>query len=74
MTLLPEGTWPHTGAVLGSNSCHLQVAVDSHAGRVVVVSALDNLTKGAAGQALQCANLMLGFAETDGLSSNGVAP
>jgi N-acetyl-gamma-glutamyl-phosphate reductase len=74
VTVLPEGTWPHTGAVLGSNSCHLQVAVDAHAGRVVVVAAIDNLTKGAAGQALQCANLLLGLPETEGLAVNGVAP
>jgi N-acetyl-gamma-glutamyl-phosphate reductase len=72
--LLAAGSWPHTGAVLGSNAAHLQVAADEHAGRAVVVSALDNLTKGAAGQALQCANLVLGLPETAGLSSAGVAP
>jgi N-acetyl-gamma-glutamyl-phosphate reductase len=72
--LLAAGAWPHTGAVLGSNAAHLQVAADQHAGRAVVVSALDNLTKGAAGQALQCANLVLGLPETAGLSSAGVAP
>lgn len=72
--LLPEGAWPHTAATAGSNACHLQVAADRHAGRAVVVAALDNLGKGAAGQALQCANLMLGLSETAGLSTVGVAP
>jgi N-acetyl-gamma-glutamyl-phosphate reductase len=72
--VLPDGAWPHTGAVLGSNAAHLQVAVDEHAGRAVVVSAIDNLGKGAAGQALQCANIALGLPETAGLTTNGVAP
>ena len=49
-------------------------AFDPHAGRVVALSALDNLGKGAAGQALQCANIALGFPETTGLSNVGVAP
>jgi N-acetyl-gamma-glutamyl-phosphate reductase len=72
--LLPEGQWPHTAATVGSNSCHLQGTVDTDSGRVVVTSAIDNLGKGAAGQAIQCANLMLGFAESTGLQTNGVAP
>ena len=72
--VLPEGRWPVTAATAGSNACHLQVAVDEDAGRAVVVAALDNLGKGAAGQALQCANLALGLAETSGLSASGVAP
>jgi len=72
--LLPAGQWPHTAATFGSNSVHLQVTVDASAGRVVVCSALDNLGKGAAGQAVQCANLMLGLPETAGLSADGVAP
>jgi N-acetyl-gamma-glutamyl-phosphate reductase len=50
------------------------VAADLHAGRAVVVAALDNLGKGAAGQALQDANLMLGLPETAGLAACGVAP
>src|SRR5215467_7768490 len=61
--LLPAGRWPATGATLGSNAAHLQVAADAHAGRAVVVCALDNLVKGAAGQAIQNANLMLGLPE-----------
>jgi N-acetyl-gamma-glutamyl-phosphate reductase len=72
--LLPEGSWPSTGAVLGSNAAHVQVAADEHAGRAVVVVAIDNLGKGAAGQAIQCANLALGFPETVGLTAIGVAP
>jgi N-acetyl-gamma-glutamyl-phosphate reductase len=72
--VLPEGQWPHTAATSGSNSCHLQATVDVDSGRIVVLSALDNLGKGAAGQAVQCANLMFGLPETTGLSVFGVAP
>ena len=72
--LLPEGQWPSTGATAGSNAAHLQVAADAHAGRAVVVAAIDNLGKGAAGQALQNANLMLGLPESAGLTAYGVAP
>jgi N-acetyl-gamma-glutamyl-phosphate reductase len=72
--LLPEGRWPSTAATNGSNMAHLQAAVDAHAGRAVVVAALDNLGKGAAGQAVQAANLMLGLPESAGLSLHGVAP
>ena len=72
--LLPAGRQPHTAATLGSNSVQLQAAVDLSSGRVIVTSALDNLGKGAAGQAIQNANLMLGLDETTGLSANGVAP
>lgn len=72
--LLAEGDWPHTAATLGSNSVHLQATIDVDSGRIIVVSALDNLGKGAAGQAVQCANIMLGLPETSGLSVYGVAP
>jgi len=72
--VLSEGRWPHTAATLGSNSCHLQATVDLDSRRVIVVSALDNLGKGAAAQALQNANLLLGLPETSGLSINGTAP
>jgi N-acetyl-gamma-glutamyl-phosphate reductase len=72
--LLPEGAWPHTAAVSGSNSCHLAATVDLDSGRIVVVSAIDNLGKGAAGQAVQNANIVLGLDETAGLAINGVAP
>ncbi|WP_299957519.1 N-acetyl-gamma-glutamyl-phosphate reductase [uncultured Modestobacter sp.] len=72
--LLPEGQWPTTASVLGANTVALQVAVDPDAGRLVVVAAVDNLTKGTAGAALQCANLALGLPETTGLPLVGVAP
>ena len=72
--LLPEGQWPTTAAVLGANTVQLQLAVDPDAGRLVVVAAVDNLTKGTAGAALQCANLALGLPETTGLPLVGVAP
>src|SRR5262249_24416222 len=72
--LLPEGRWPATSATFASNSVHLQVAADLHAGRAVVVAALDNLVKGAAGQAVQNANIALGLPETLGLSALGIAP
>ncbi|MFY1575698.1 N-acetyl-gamma-glutamyl-phosphate reductase [Verrucosispora sp. WMMD703] len=72
--LLPEGRWPHTAATLGGNSCHLQATVDVDSGRLIVVAALDNLGKGAAGQAVQNANLMFGLPETTGLSVWGTAP
>jgi N-acetyl-gamma-glutamyl-phosphate reductase len=74
VSVLSEGLWPRTSSTLGSNSCHLQVGLDIDSGRIIVVSAIDNLGKGAAGQALQCANLMLGLPETAGLSADGVAP
>ena len=72
--VLPTGSWPQTSSVGGTNAAHLQVALDEHTGRAIVVSAIDNLGKGAAGQALQNANLMLGLDEAAGLTSNGVAP
>jgi len=72
--VLPAGRQPHTAATFGSNSAHLQAAVDLSSGRVILTSAIDNLGKGAAGQAVQNANLMLGMDETAGLSANGVAP
>jgi len=72
--LLPEGQWPTTGAVLGSNAVHLQIAIDETADRLVAVGAVDNLAKGTAGAAVQCLNLALGLPETTGLSTVGVAP
>jgi N-acetyl-gamma-glutamyl-phosphate reductase len=74
VTLLPAGNWPTTAATLGANTVLLQVAVDADAGRAVVVGAMDNLTKGTAGAAVQCMNLALGLAETTGLPLVGVAP
>ncbi len=72
--VLPAGRMPRTADTLGSNSIHLQVAVDPHSGRTTVIAAEDNLVKGAAGQALQNANRILGLPEEFGLPVNGVAP
>ena len=72
--LLPPGEQPRTAMTVGSNSAHLQAEIDLDSGRIIVTSALDNLGKGAAGQALQDANLMLGLPETAGLTIDGVAP
>ncbi len=72
--LLPEGQFPRTADVLGANTALMGVAVDEAAGRVVVVTAVDNLVKGTAGAAIQSANLALGLAESTGLPVNGVAP
>ncbi|WP_326836716.1 N-acetyl-gamma-glutamyl-phosphate reductase [Amycolatopsis rhabdoformis] len=72
--LLPAGLWPATASTLGSNNVQLQVGVDADAGRLVVICSLDNLTKGTAGGAVQSMNLALGFPETTGLSTVGVAP
>ncbi|HZT42168.1 MAG TPA: N-acetyl-gamma-glutamyl-phosphate reductase [Chthonomonadaceae bacterium] len=65
---------PATKHTLGSNMCHIGLAVDKRTNRVTVVSAIDNLVKGAAGQAVQNMNLMCGFAETDGLDFGGLWP
>jgi N-acetyl-gamma-glutamyl-phosphate reductase len=74
VTLLPAGSWPATASVGGSNGVQIQVAADPRARRAVAVAAIDNLGKGAAGQAIQDANLMLGLAETAGLTTVGVTP
>ncbi|KAB7744891.1 N-acetyl-gamma-glutamyl-phosphate reductase [Nostocoides sp. F2B08] len=72
--LLPEGVWPSTASVVGSNSALIQVAVDDRVGRVIAIAAIDNLTKGTAGAAVQCLNLAAGWDETIGLPVAGVAP
>lgn len=72
--LLPEGRMPRTGDVLGSNTVAIGLAVDAAAGRVVTVTALDNLVKGTAGAAIQSANIALGLDETSGLPIDGVSP
>jgi N-acetyl-gamma-glutamyl-phosphate reductase len=74
INLLEADRWPSTAATLGSNVAHLQVTVDFAARRLVAVCAIDNLTKGTAGQALQCMNLALGLAETTGIPMTGLAP
>ncbi|MDZ4046140.1 MAG: Asd/ArgC dimerization domain-containing protein, partial [Rhodoglobus sp.] len=72
--LLPDGQFPRTADTVGANTCLVGLAVDESAGRVVAVSALDNLVKGTAGAAIQSANIALGLTETTGLTVNGVAP
>lgn len=72
--LLPDGHFPRTADVLGANTALMGLAVDEAAGRVVVVTAVDNLVKGTAGAAIQSANIALGLPEATGLSVNGVAP
>jgi N-acetyl-gamma-glutamyl-phosphate reductase len=74
VTVLPTGTFPHTKALAGSNGVQVSALVDERTGRVVVTAAEDNLGKGAAGQALQNANVMLGLDETTGLTAIGVYP
>ena len=69
-----DGQLPVTKATYGSNYCHIGLAVDKRTNRVTVVSAIDNLVKGAAGQAVQNMNLMLGLPEAAGLSFAGVWP
>lgn len=72
--LLPEGQWPQTQSVLGSNAVQVQVAVDERVRRLVAVAVVDNLAKGTAGAAVQCMNLALGLDEATGLSTIGLAP
>jgi len=70
--LLPKGQMPKTSAVNGSNKVQIQVAVDQHTDRLVVSVAIDNLGKGAAGQAIQNANLICGLSEISGLALDGI--
>lgn len=72
--VLPPGTWPRTADTLGANTVHIQVTVDERVGRLIAVAAIDNLTKGTAGGAIQSANLALDLPETLGLPLVGVAP
>ncbi|MGA4669898.1 N-acetyl-gamma-glutamyl-phosphate reductase [Propionibacteriaceae bacterium Y1923] len=72
--LLPEGQWPMSQSVVGSNAVQMQVTVDESVNRLVAVSTLDNLTKGTAGGAIQSMNIALGIEETTGLTTVGVAP
>ena len=69
VTVLPLGQMPQTSAVYGTNRVHIQVACDEHTQRIIISAAIDNLGKGAAGQAIQNANLMCGFPESTGLSA-----
>ncbi|MEN9882510.1 MAG: hypothetical protein RI916_937 [Actinomycetota bacterium] len=70
--VLPLGQMPKTGSVTGSNKVQIQVAVDEHTNRLVISVALDNLGKGAASQAIQNANIITGFHEGSGLSTDGL--
>lgn len=72
--VLPQGQWPQTKSVTGSNTVQLQVTVDETAGRLVAVGAVDNLAKGTGGAAVQCMNLALGLDEGTGLTTIGLAP
>ncbi|WAC55721.1 N-acetyl-gamma-glutamyl-phosphate reductase [Gordonia sp. SL306] len=72
--VLPEGVLPTTGSVIGSNAVQIAVTVDERAGTMVAVAAIDNLTKGTGGAAVQSMNLALGWDEAEGLSTVGVAP
>ena len=72
--VLPEGVFPSTAHVRGSNFCDIGIAVDERTGRVIVVSAIDNLVKGASGQAVQNMNLMCGLPETLGLDFLPIFP
>ena len=74
ITLLPEGTLPATGNVIGSNAAHVQVVVDRRASRLIAFAAIDNLNRGTAGQAVQSLNIALGLPEDQGLTKIGVAP
>jgi len=72
--ILPEGIMPHTKWVYGSNMVHINVVADDESKRVILLSALDNLTKGASGQAVQNMNLMLGFKEDTSLRNPAIFP
>jgi N-acetyl-gamma-glutamyl-phosphate reductase len=72
--ILPEGSFPSTSFVRGANFCDIGLVADSRTGRVVVVSAIDNLVKGAAGQAVQNMNIMCGFPEAMGLEGLPIFP
>jgi N-acetyl-gamma-glutamyl-phosphate reductase len=72
--LCPSGTFPSTTVVRGSNYCDLGVMVDDASGQVIVITAIDNLVKGASGQAVQNMNIMCGFPETMGLEQLPLAP
>jgi N-acetyl-gamma-glutamyl-phosphate reductase len=72
--VLPQGQFPTSGSVTGSNNASIGLSLDENSGRVVIVSAIDNLVKGTAGAAIQSMNLALGLSETLGLEKNGLKP
>ena len=69
-----SGRSPSTKATLGSNACHVTVRYDTRTGWILAIAALDNLVKGASGQAVQCANIVAGLPETLGLPMVGMYP
>jgi N-acetyl-gamma-glutamyl-phosphate reductase len=72
--LLPAGEAPNLNGIRGANDCHIGLNYDATTGMVTVWTAIDNLVKGAAGQAVQNMNLMLGLPETSGLIGIGLFP
>jgi len=74
VTVCDSGIYPQTKWACGSNLCYIGIEVDRRTGRVIVMSAIDNLIKGQAGQAIQCLNLMMGWEETLGLPQLGFYP
>jgi N-acetyl-gamma-glutamyl-phosphate reductase len=74
VNLLPLDEFPRSGDTLGANTCLVGLNLDEKTGRATIIAALDNLTKGTAGAAIQSANIALGLPEGMGLSVNGVAP
>jgi N-acetyl-gamma-glutamyl-phosphate reductase len=72
--VLEAGSFPSTASTLGVNTCLIGTSLDEHSGRVVIVSAIDNLVKGTAGAAIQSMNIALGIDEQTGLEIDGVAP
>jgi N-acetyl-gamma-glutamyl-phosphate reductase len=72
--ILPQGCLPSTAFVRGSNFCDIAPLVDQRTGRIIIVSAIDNLVKGASGQAVQNMNIVCGFPETMGLEGLGLFP
>lgn len=74
VTVCSSGVYPQTKWACGSNLCYIGIEVDPRTGRVIVMSAIDNLIKGQAGQAIQCMNLMMGWDETLGLPQQGFYP
>jgi N-acetyl-gamma-glutamyl-phosphate reductase len=72
--VLPSGVWPNTKWAYGANYCYLGLKVDLRTGRLIIASVIDNLVKGAAGQAVQNMNLVCGFPETTGLEFPGIYP
>jgi N-acetyl-gamma-glutamyl-phosphate reductase len=72
--ILKGGKSPQIKSVVGTNDCHISAHYDAHAEKIIVISALDNLLKGASGQAVQCFNLMYGFPEDAGLTQIALNP